>query len=255
MAPGNAAFAHPAFAPFRHRLPAGALPDVALLNAWAREQALALPGGRELRFADAAGGGAVAFEAAVALDGVIGVRRDSLHDVLNALVWLAFPLAKSALNALHMGDAAGTTPNRRSRSRDAATLLDESGLLLVCAEDSLVQMLRAHDWRELFVARRDAVARAMRPLVVGHGLLEKLASPFRAITARTLILAIDAARLPEGAAGMAIVDAAAARAIADPAFTVERLPPLPVAALPGWDGEHLGERLFDDSAVFRPLRT
>jgi hypothetical protein len=28
--------------------------------------------------------------------------------------------------------------------------------------------------------------------------------------------------------------------------------PLPVAALTGWDAEHLGERLFDDGAVFRP---
>lgn len=255
MAPGNAGFAHPAFAPFRHRLPTGALPDVALLNAWAREQALALPGGRELRFADAAGGGAVAFEAAVALDGVIGVRRNNLHDVLNALAWLAFPQAKAALNARHVGDSAGTTPNRRSRSRDAATLCDESGLLLVCSEEPLVQLLRAHAWRELFVTRRDAVVRSMRPLVIGHGLLAKLALPFRAITARTLIIAIDATRLPEGAAGMAMVDAAAARAIAGPAFAVERLPPLPVAALPGWDAEQLGEQLFDDRAVFRPLRT
>jgi hypothetical protein len=29
------------------------------------------------------------------------------------------------------------------------------------------------------------------------------------------------------------------------------LPPLPVAALPGWDSEALGARLFDDPSVFR----
>ena len=28
--------------------------------------------------------------------------------------------------------------------------------------------------------------------------------------------------------------------------------PLPLAALPGWDVEQLGERLFDDVSVFRP---
>jgi hypothetical protein len=29
------------------------------------------------------------------------------------------------------------------------------------------------------------------------------------------------------------------------------LQPLPVAALPGWDAESAGERLFDDRDVFR----
>jgi len=29
------------------------------------------------------------------------------------------------------------------------------------------------------------------------------------------------------------------------------VPPLPVAALRGWDSERMGERLFDDRAVFR----
>jgi hypothetical protein len=27
---------------------------------------------------------------------------------------------------------------------------------------------------------------------------------------------------------------------------------VPIAALPGWDAEQLGDRLFDDVSVFRP---
>ncbi len=92
----------------------------------------------------------------------------------------------------------------------------------------------------------------MRPFAIGHGMLVKLLAPFRAITARTLILPIDPATLPEDAAGQARVDEAAARAIGDAALRPELLPPLPVAALPGWDREDLGERLFDDLSVFRP---
>ena len=228
------------------------LPDLAQLNAWALEARLALPDGKPLRFGDAAPGGALAYESAVAHDGVVRIRRDHWHDALNALAWLAFPQTKAALNARHMRDLASAAPNARSRGRDAATLLDESGLVLVCADPDLAQLLRERAWRSLFGARRDMVAHAMRPFAIGHGMLVKLLAPFRAITARTLILPIDPTTLPEDAAGQVRVDEAAARAIGDAALRPELLPPLPVAALPGWDCEGLGERLFDDLSVFRP---
>ena len=228
------------------------MPDLAQLNAWALEARLALPDGKPLRFGDAPSGGALAYEFAVAHDGVVRIRRDHWHDALNALVWLAFPKTKAALNARHMRDLASATPNTRTRGRDAATLLDESGLVLVCGDPDLAQLLRERAWRSLFAARRDSAARAMRPLAIGHGMLVKLRAPFRAITARTLILSIDPATLPEDAASQARVDEAAARAIADAGLRPELLPPLPVAALPGWDREDLGERLFDDLSVFRP---
>jgi hypothetical protein len=52
----------------------------------------------------------------------------------------------------------------------------------------------------------------------------------------------------------AVLDAAAAAAIDANrvAFTPADLLALPVAALPGWDMEASGARLFDDTAVFRP---
>jgi len=245
-------FAHPAFAPYRQWLAADTLPDLVQLNAWAADARLALPDGKPLRFGGAAPGGALAYESAVARDGLVHVRRGHWHDALNALVWLAFPKTKAALNARHLRDLASATPNARSRSRDAATLLDESGLILVCADPELAQLLRERSWRALFDARRDAVARAMWPFAIGHGMLVKLQAPFRAITARTLILPIDPATLPAGVAGQARVDAAAARAIGGAALRPDMLPPLPVAALPGWDSEALDARLFDDQSVFRP---
>jgi hypothetical protein len=98
----------------------------------------------------------------------------------------------------------------------------------------------------------------MVPLVLGHGLAEKLLSPFRAITAHVLMTGPVPARTDgEGSASDGIdtesVDAEAAASIAAPAFGPDSLTPLPVAALPGWDSEHLGELLFDDLSVFRPL--
>lgn len=246
------AFAHPAFAPYRQWLVADTLPDLGQLNAWALDARLALPDGKSLRFDSAAPGGALAYESAVARDGIVHVRGGHWHDALNALVWLAFPKTKAALNARHLQDLASATPNARSRGRDAATLLDESGLILACADPELAQLLRERAWRALFDARRDAATRALRPFAIGHGMLVKLQAPFRAITARTLILAIDPATLPAGVAGQARVDTAAARAIGEVSLRPEVLAPLPVAALPGWDSEGLGARLFDDRSVFRP---
>jgi hypothetical protein len=243
----GAARAHPAFAPYGRWLADGRLPDIATLNAWARARPLALPDGRTLRFADADVRGALAYETSVAEEAVVPTRAGSTHDVQNALAWLAFPRTKTALNAVHLRAGAAATANRRDRARDAATLLDESGLLLACADPTLVSLLRAHRWRDLFVARAADVAQDMRPFVLGHGLLEKLSAPYRAITARVLVVPLSVEDSPDA------IDAAAAQAIASERLRPEALLPLPVAALPGWDTEHLGERLFDDASVFRPM--
>lgn len=99
--------------------------------------------------------------------------------------------------------------------------------------------------------RRDDVRRALRPFVVGHGLLVKLLRPYRAATAHALVLRVGRAVAADATAAAAEVDAAAAAAIGDEALAPGQLVPVPVAAFPGWDGEGLGDRLFDDRSVFR----
>jgi hypothetical protein len=200
---------------------------------------------------------ALDYERAIAAFGEIATRDGNLHDAFNALAWLRFPRTKAALNAVHARAVEGPAANARSRARDAATLLDESGLLLACTDPALEALLRAHAWRELFWTRRDDVAAAFRPLVLGHGLAVKLLSPYRALTAHVLVLNLPRARVdpasPHGdAETAAILDADASAIIASAGFGRDLLAPLPVAALPGWDTENLDERLFDDLSVFRP---
>jgi hypothetical protein len=177
-----AAPVHPAFALYRRWLVAGALPELAQLNAWALDARLALPDGKPLRFLHGAPASALAYESAIAHHGIVHVRRGQWHDALNALVWLAFPKTKAALNARHVQDRTSATANQRSRGRDAATLLDESGLILVCGDPDLDRLLRERAWRALFDDRRSAVMRMMQPYAIGHGMLVKLLAPFRAIT-------------------------------------------------------------------------
>ena len=252
---------HPAFVPFASWWSPRAdspLPVLDQLNRWARQAVLALPDGRPLSFvaAPAAAMSALDYERRIAAHGEIVTRPDSLHDVCNALAWLRFPRTKAALNAMHVAGSRTDSGNRRDRSRDAATLLDESGMLAACADASLVELWKARRWRDAFWDRRHDVVASLRAVAMGHGLLAKLVAPFPAITAKVLVLPLSAAALPsEPAALTAALDAAAAALLAGrgATFAPTDMLPLPVAALPGWDCGERGARLFDDAAVFRPL--
>lgn len=238
---------HPAFAPLARWIDAlggiDQIPAIGALNRVAELAGLALPDGTLVRFetAPARRTPALRYEQRIAEEGVVEFREGSAHDFANALVWFAFPLTKAALNAVHVRDGRETTANGRSRARDAATLVDEAGMIFVCRDAELITLLRAWQWRALFWERRDAVARRVAVLLIGHGLLDKLRAPFRALTAQAIV--VDTT--PDNA------DAAAASQVRAPEFCPHRLLPLPVAALPGWDWEGIGERLFDDRAVFR----
>jgi len=100
--------------------------------------------------------------------------------------------------------------------------------------------------------RRGEVVSGMRPLVLGHGLAAKLLSPYRALTAHVLLLDMPNPLVAAAGAADVALDAMAAAMITAPGFGPDRLTPLPVAALPGWDAESLGGSLFDDLSVFRP---
>jgi hypothetical protein len=183
--------------------------------------------------------------------GQVGVRPDNWHDALNALVWLTLPRTKCALNALHVDAATAPVLHARTRERDAATLLDESGLILACADEELVDLLRRRAWKALFVDARARVEAAFSPLPVGHGMLDKLRRPWRGITAHVLVVPLAAGDAADPMV-IAALDTAVAAGIRARPLLPACLLPLPVAGLPGWDREGLGARLYDDVSVFRP---
>jgi hypothetical protein len=202
--------------------------------------------GRPILFAAPEAAGDAAYEEHVHRTGEVPTRNN-LHDFFNALVWLTFPRAKAGLNALQAAAIArdGIGP-RRGALRDAATLIDENSVLLVTQRDDLVDALVAHDWRMLFVAHRAAWHSAVRAIVFGHALMEKLTAPYRGVTAHALHV-----RLPAGAP-LAAIDATVAAAL-DAGLVPGRLHPLPVLGIPGW-AENEDASYYDDASVFRPAR-
>jgi hypothetical protein len=163
--------------------------------------------------------------------------RDNLHDLLNGLVWLSYPLTKRRLNKLHAQEISLrgiTTP--RGPLRDALTLFDENAAVLQ-APDELLDALRRRDWTELFVQRR-AAWQSAKLLVFGHALLEKLLQPRKAITAHVWVV-------PH------LDDAAIAASLDPERLSAKALLPLPVLGVPGWWAANEEPAFYEDASVFR----
>jgi hypothetical protein len=248
--------AHPAFAALRPWLDAGvdAL-TLARLNecAAAGAEPPCSDTGAPIHFvAPAAAVSGAGYEAQILRTGAVPTRPGNRHDAFNALCWMAFPRFKRACNALHAAHAAPIPGAPRGPVRDALTLLDESGVIVLCADPPLAGLLIERQWQALFWERRDKVARALRFLVCGHALYEKLLRPYPAITARALLVPAPVALLERGLeVQRGFADAAAARLLRA-GITPAQTAPLPLAGIPGWDPGNGTAAFYDDLAVFRP---
>ncbi len=224
------------------------------LNRAASERGLQNHAGRALRFVpqeELPVG--VAYEAFIANSGCVPTR-DNLHDFFNALIWLAFPATKVRLNALQAAEiavAGAAAPAGRGRLRDAATIFDENGAFLLSSDPARIEALRERRWTDFFLGAHEPFAGKCKVWIFGHALLEKLITPYKAITAHVypLIVAPRVLALP-CAERRARIDALAARAFDDNLAT-RHFMPLPVMGIPGWCGEQNGA-FYADTDVFRP---
>ncbi|MDR2187374.1 MAG: DUF3025 domain-containing protein [Azonexus sp.] len=214
---------------------------------------LPAPNGGRLRFAPPVADG-LAYERRVWAEGVVETRPDNWHDFFNALVWLSFPRAKRAINACHIA-AARPDSATRGPLRDALTHFDECGLIVLSTQADLLDLLRRHRWRELFVDRRESVGAAMRFIVFGHATYEALLRPFRGLTAKAVLYEVseDWLRLPPTALN-ALVDARLADDLAADRHAGQPWQPVPLLGIPGVTPESDNPAYYDDASHFRPLR-
>jgi DUF3025 family protein len=115
------------------------------------------------------------YDARITRAGCVPTRPGSWHDLMNALVWATFPLAKRALHERQHGLVVPAAPGesaRRPRELDALALLDEGGLVVV-AEGPL-----ASESAEIAVRERaieEAIAAgAATAFIFGHAIYEGL---------------------------------------------------------------------------------
>ena len=190
----------------------------------------------------------VAYEAFIADTGRVPTRENT-HDLFNGLIWHRFPASKRQLNRLQsQAIAADGVGAVRGPLRDAITLFDENAALLR-APEPLWRALLARDWSALFVEWRHAWADA-RLVPFGHALLEKLAQPYKSITAH-----VFAVPVPESLGdGLAAWDAWLAEQLDAPRLRAKPFTPLPVLGVPGWWGANADPAFYADATVFRPRR-
>jgi hypothetical protein len=203
----------------------------------------------------------VAYEAFISVTGKVPTR-DNAHDFFNALVWLAFPRIKAQLNALQAaaiaqtsaaGECAGNVPQHRGKLRDAATIFDENAALLVTHNEDLAEALRQHRWHEMFVENRVVFEHDCEVQLFGHALMEKLITPYKAITAHVWVLAADNEFFSLSLQDKRCwIDAEVARRIANGLVTAD-FTPLPILGVPGW-WPLQDAAFYADAEVFRPKR-
>lgn len=237
------------------------------LNAHARATDVRNDNDRPVRLVPAQGMPARDYERLIHATGNVPTRLhepDCWHDFFNALMWLALPRIKSRINALHVHalDASCGTPtdqdtraSRRGGLRDRLTVFDENAVLFVTDAPEWAQRLRAQDWPALLVQDRAGFQRHVRVGVIGHALLLKLRTPYKAITGHAWIVTGSARTLEEiDRAGWCTLDASVARSLDENSLLGNRLAPLPVLGIPGWWAANASATFYNDPDVFRPKR-
>jgi len=197
----------------------------------------------------------VEYERHIFLTAQVSTRQNNWHDLFNALVWARFPRLKSAMNALHHIQIGLQNDSRRSRLRDALTLLDECGVIVASANRDLLSELASRNWNSAFCRRAACWGQEIQIFVCGHALLEKFLNPYKSLTAHAVLAFLDrpSAKMPRDQLlraldvrlGAALIEGGSFNSPAD-------LSPLPLMGIPGWWPRGTqGEAFYADGRVFR----
>ena len=255
----------PIFAPLQPvaaRLPAIGWPDTALLSALAEDcgRRVVNAQGQQLRFVPHPGKPKdfeSGFEQRAYLRGDVQVRALDWHDLFNALVWISFPTTKAVINARHFEVLYEGGRGNRPPQRDALTLFDEDGVVVLSSDPELLELVRDFRWKALFWERREQVRGRMRCFVFGHALYQKALTPFIGLTGKAVLLEV-----PQGFLELSLqaqvedADRRLAAHVWDRSHLCRgrELAPLPVLGVPGWWPDNDEEAFYDNAAYFRPGR-
>lgn len=233
--------ADPIFAPLRPalaRLPRDRWPTHAELSSLTSEVEFVPPRSH---------GNRLYYELHIAETRQVETRAGNWHDLFNALVWITFPKAKSAINAQHaaiLRERGEAEAKRRSPERDALTLFDEGGVVVSSSSSELTRLIVDFQWKELFWHRRAQLGRTTTFTCFGHACYEQALDPYIGMVAKTVFL-------PPGP-----VDELLAAHFSDRSnfFSPKAMAPMPVLGIPGWDPRNAREEFYDDAQHFRSKR-
>ncbi len=198
------------------------------------------------------------YEPRIYLTGEIQTRAHNWHDLFNALVWVTCPRSKAALNQLHYHALLEEREHNqvtRSPLRDAATLIDESGVIVVSSNDYLIELLKNFAWKTLFWYQRAAVLAQMKFFLFGHGLYEKALHPYLGMTGKGLLFQVSEVFFNQRLINqIAMMDRWLEDYLTRECLTSADLVPVPVLGYPGWSPDNSDSSYYDNQRYFRPRK-
>lgn len=191
------------------------------------------------------------YDRAIARTSRIPTRQHNFHDLLGALVWLHFPELKTAIHRVHLNQPGLS----RSAAQNAATHLDESGVLVLSRDAALLDTLVRLNFRELFEQRREELQQHMQFLGFGHGLLDTLRTPHPRVMGKAWLVLVRSELLAQSVSERRVaLDRALARRLPEFLSQPAHLMPLPVLGIPGWSARQSAE-FYADASYFRSARS
>lgn len=196
------------------------------------------------------------YEVRIYETGQVPTRAGNWHDYFNAHAWLNYPKTKATMNALQYRSLSTRTDPQRTPLENALTLFDENGVVVLCSNPQLLEMIRQHQWQRLFEQHRDAVLAQMRILIIGHAICEKALNPYVGLTAKALLLPHSNPMAPLSQL-IPEIDAQCARYLMDQQHHLhsKSFSPLPLLGYPGWHFAEQNSDFYRNKAYFRPKPT
>lgn len=212
----------------------------------------------------------MAYEERVYKKGIVSTREQNWHDLFNAFIWLLFPKTKTLLNNLHLQELENQPGKKRTPARDAITHIDESGIIIASSNSHLLELLKNHQWQEVFVQSRtqwlyqashsDPHSGSQRwqqkigAFVFGHGMYEKAFKPFIGFTGKAYCLEVDEHFYQQDKITQyQILDQLLSDEIKQKKTLSDsrHLSPLPILGIPGWAKENESPAYYDNKDYFR----
>ncbi|MDP2560129.1 DUF3025 domain-containing protein [Psychrobium sp. 1_MG-2023] len=195
------------------------------------------------------------YEERIYRDGVVPTREANWHDFFNAWMFLLFPQTKKEMNRLHVEHIELYGQKKRSKCRDAITLLDECGVLIPYCDASFKEALTDHQWREAFVNQREGWGKSIDAMIIGHANYEKALDPYIGFTGKALFLPVESDFFNLSLFDKySHLDTMLANNLADLMQDNSNLSPLPMLGVPGWWQENQNDQFYDNTDYFRPKR-
>lgn len=181
--------------------------------------------------------------------------RANWHDFFNALIWQRYPRLKLAINERHVADIKQLPHKARTPQRDALTIFDESGVIIVSSQRMVLQNIIDFNWQKLFQYERQAWYETCACFVVGHALLEKFLTPYVGLTTHAVLVQVKEDFFNQSFETQRFqLDYWLAEAVrAGRLYSPQVLSPFPVLGVPEWWSEQ-NDLFYANTHYFRPKR-